>query len=316
MVHRSHPNGLSPANGSERPRDVAVVVPISGPTNSATRSALRSVRPARPGRRGREELTSWRNEAHDSAVRRPRNASPRLRCEVYPGSFGSELGSKPRYTRRFALAFFGNGSNIPRRGDPRPAGLALLYRVVARISCDLGRVDERVGPPRRARGASSRFPRWPGGPPTAQHVRIGAESPWQSAISRDGDVRTMKRQFIAGVMGLALAGCAHSRSEVPKGPGTGNPVGPVGMQPVPSIHDSINRGTGNAAMAQSGARRPQRPALVRQGTGPRARPQPPRAIRGTGAVAGAAGRSDGSGSPVIRPAEWVAGPGHTVARYV
>ena len=176
--------------------------------------------------------------------------------------------------RRLALAFPGDRGKIPRRGDPCQAGLALLFRRVAGLSCDLGRVNERVGPPRRARGASSRFPRWPGGPPTAQHVRIGAESPWQSAISRDGDVRTMKRQFIAGVMGLALAGCAHSRSEVPKGPGTGNPVGPVGMQPVPSIHDSVNRGTGNAAMAQSALGDPNDPRW--SGRAPAPSPDPNR----------------------------------------
>src|SRR5437879_2240589 len=61
----------------------------------------------------------------------------------------------------------------------------------------------------------------------------------------------IKRQFIAGVMGLAIAGCAHSRSEVAKGPDGTNPVGPVGLKPVPSLSDTINRGTGNPAMVQS-----------------------------------------------------------------
>src|SRR5215470_8764813 len=61
----------------------------------------------------------------------------------------------------------------------------------------------------------------------------------------------MKKLFIAGVMGLALAGCAHSRSEVSKTPDDTKPVGPVGLQPLPSLRDTINRGTGNAALAQS-----------------------------------------------------------------
>jgi parvulin-like peptidyl-prolyl isomerase len=60
----------------------------------------------------------------------------------------------------------------------------------------------------------------------------------------------MKRQLVAGVMGLALAGCAHTRSDVPKKPDATTPASPVGMNPVPSIHDTINRGTGDSALAQ------------------------------------------------------------------
>src|SRR5262249_50561645 len=61
----------------------------------------------------------------------------------------------------------------------------------------------------------------------------------------------MKRPFIAGVMGLAIAGCAHSRSELAKGPEGTNPVGPVGLTPAPSLRDTINRGVGDPALAQS-----------------------------------------------------------------
>src|SRR5262245_10513259 len=69
----------------------------------------------------------------------------------------------------------------------------------------------------------------------------------------------MKRQIVAGVMGLALAGCAHSRMDGPKSAGAANPVGPVGMSPVPSLHDTINRGTGNPALAQSALGAPRDP---------------------------------------------------------
>ncbi len=60
----------------------------------------------------------------------------------------------------------------------------------------------------------------------------------------------MKRQLVAGLLGLAVAGCAQSRSQMPKG-AAGPTPSPVGMTPVPSIHDSINRGTGGPAMAQA-----------------------------------------------------------------
>src|SRR5579875_841389 len=69
----------------------------------------------------------------------------------------------------------------------------------------------------------------------------------------------MKRQFVAGAMGLALAGCAHLRGDDPKGPNPANPVGPVGMKPVPSLHDTINRGTGGAALARTALGDPKDP---------------------------------------------------------
>ncbi len=69
----------------------------------------------------------------------------------------------------------------------------------------------------------------------------------------------MKRKFIAGVMGLALAGCAHSRSDVAKGPNKANPNGPVGMTPVPSLDQTINHGTGGDALAQTALGDPKDP---------------------------------------------------------
>jgi len=73
----------------------------------------------------------------------------------------------------------------------------------------------------------------------------------------------MKLKLVAALFGLAIGGCAQSRSaKLPEGP-------PIGMDPVPSIHDTINRGT-NPAVAQatlpapanpdwSGGSRPEQP---------------------------------------------------------
>src|SRR4051812_11491251 len=49
----------------------------------------------------------------------------------------------------------------------------------------------------------------------------------------------MNRHLVAGMLGLALAGCAQSRSAMPN-QGATSP-GPVGLTTFPSIHDSINR---------------------------------------------------------------------------
>lgn len=76
----------------------------------------------------------------------------------------------------------------------------------------------------------------------------------------------MKLKLAAALLGLAIGGCAHSRSvKLHEGPGSQ----PIGVDPVPSIHDSINRGT-NPAVARatlpdpanpnwSGDSRPDRP---------------------------------------------------------
>src|SRR5207248_7753949 len=83
----------------------------------------------------------------------------------------------------------------------------------------------------------------------AEHVHAAPGILPRSAISMDGDDRIMKRPFIAGVLGLALAGCAQSRSAIPKG--ASDATGPVGLAPVPSVYDTINRGTGNPALVQT-----------------------------------------------------------------
>ena len=68
----------------------------------------------------------------------------RQSCPLDPGS-------------QLALAFPGDRGKIPRRGDPRPAGLSFLNRVVAGLSCALGR--STIASDRRAReGSQFRIP--------------------------------------------------------------------------------------------------------------------------------------------------------------
>src|SRR5262249_32672646 len=119
----------------------------------------------------------------------------------------------------------------------------------------LGLVDRHIGRPSRARGETLRIPRWPGGPPTAE-LKVATRNT-RPAISKDGDDRMRKRQFIAGVLGLALIGCAQSRSTVPKG--ASKSTEPIGLTPVPSVYDTINRGTGNSALVQSAIKDPADP---------------------------------------------------------
>lgn len=57
----------------------------------------------------------------------------------------------------------------------------------------------------------------------------------------------MKLKLVAALLGLAIGGCAQSRSaRLPEGPG----AQPIGVDPVPSIHETINRGT-NPAVARA-----------------------------------------------------------------
>lgn len=68
--------------------------------------------------------------------------------------------------------------------------------------------------------------------------------PKRPTFSKDGDGIVMKLRLVAALLGLAIGGCAQSRSaKLPEGP-------PVGMEPVPSIHDTINRGA-NPAVARA-----------------------------------------------------------------
>ena len=67
----------------------------------------------------------------------------------------------------------------------------------------------------------------------------------------------MKRKLIAGMLGLAVAGCADLRSEIPKE--TKRPLGPVGITPIPPIDQTVNRGIGHPAVSQSTLRDPEDP---------------------------------------------------------
>ncbi len=56
----------------------------------------------------------------------------------------------------------------------------------------------------------------------------------------------MKREFVASMLSLALAGCAQSRSTLSKADAPAQE--PVAMTPVPSLYDSVNRGMGGDAL--------------------------------------------------------------------
>jgi peptidyl-prolyl cis-trans isomerase SurA len=61
-------------------------------------------------------------------------------------------------------------------------------------------------------------------------------------------MRIMSRFIVAGILGLALAGCAQTRTNVePNAP----PPVPVALTPVPSIYESINRGTGTRSVQRT-----------------------------------------------------------------
>ena len=69
-------------------------------------------------------------------------------------------------------------------------------------------------------------------------------------------VSVMRRKIAVGMLGLALAGCAQSRSSLPVAASRGQPIG---MEPVPSINDTINRGTGDPAIVQATLPDPKNP---------------------------------------------------------
>lgn len=81
-------------------------------------------------------------------------------------------------------------------------------------------------------------------------------------------VSIMKHYALAGMLGLAVAGCAQSRSAMPGSK-------PVGMEPVPSIHDTINRGTGDAAVQKSTLADPEDPRWSGRITARRSGPSSP-----------------------------------------
>ncbi len=93
-------------------------------------------------------------------------------------------------------------------------------------------------------------------------------------FSKDGECSVMSRKIAVGILALALAGCAQSRPSLPT---PASPQKPVGMDPVPSISDTINRGTGDPAVVQSTLPDPKNPIWSGDyipTTGPAARKPP------------------------------------------
>ncbi len=69
--------------------------------------------------------------------------------------------------------------------------------------------------------------------------------------------RIMKRLFVASTLGLALAGCAQSRSALTKESAT--PPKPIAVTPVPSIYDTVNSGMGGPGVVRSAIKDPNDP---------------------------------------------------------
>jgi parvulin-like peptidyl-prolyl isomerase len=67
----------------------------------------------------------------------------------------------------------------------------------------------------------------------------------------------MKRAFVVTLLSLAAAGCAQSRSAL-SSPDARAPD-PVAVQPVPSLHDTINSGMGNPAIVRTAIKDPDSP---------------------------------------------------------
>ena len=104
----------------------------------------------------------------------------------------------------------------------------------------------------------------------------------------------MRRKIAVGMLGLALAGCAQSRSSMPGAASRGQPIG---MEPVPSISDTINRGTGDPAIVQATLPDPKNPNWSGEFTpprGPAGTPPGPQVAR-SGPVQGSASSPDPAG---------------------
>ena len=116
----------------------------------------------------------------------------------------------------------------------------------------------------------------------------GANSPRMEIVS------VMRRKIAVGMLGLALAGCAQSRSSLPVAASRGQPIG---MEPVPSINDTINRGTGDPAIVQATLPDPKNPNWSGEFIpphGPAGTPAGPQVAR-SDAVQGSASSTDPAG---------------------
>lgn len=208
--------------------------------------------------------------------------------------------------RPLALAIPADRVKIPYRGDSRPAGSTLLNRGIAvgtvRVESSVNS-DQRPVDTKGEQGLNS-----PGGREDRRSWRRseGHRDLAAKAVSRDGEEPIMKRQFVAGVLGLALAGCAHSRSDVAKGPDGSTANKPVAITPVPSIHDTINRGTGSPALAQTALGNPADPQWSGRAPAPGA--GNPTAPAGTNPAPGGPAVQMAGANPSAAPAELSAAP--------
>ena len=163
------------------------------------------------------------------------------------------------------LAFPGDPVKILRRGDPRPAGNSLSQPRGRRF---LGQVDGHVDRPIPSNeGSDSSIPQVAGRAADRETPRRGAWISTRSAISKDGDDPIMRRKLVAGMLGLAVAGCAHTRSEIPKETPR-NTTGPVGITPIPPLSQTINRGVGDPATTKTALRDPEDARWSGQAPGP------------------------------------------------
>lgn len=90
----------------------------------------------------------------------------------------------------------------------------------------------------------------------------------------------MKRRMAVGLLGLALVGCAQSKPLLTK---ADKPApAPVAITPVPSIHDTINRGLGGSALAATTLPDPTNPRWAGRVPPPGTDPTPPTAIAAKG----------------------------------
>jgi len=96
------------------------------------------------------------------------------------------------------------------------------------------------------------------------------------------------------MLGLALAGCAQSRSSVPGAASRGQPIG---MEPLPAISDTINRGTGDPAIVQATLPDPKNPNWSGEFIPPRgpARTPPGPQVARSSPVQGPASSTDPAG---------------------
>ena len=187
------------------------------------------------------------------------------------------------------------------RGIPHTFRLRAIVPVRSRLMCQ--------GRPRRSRrgGVPGVFfkSRYSRSGRNGRSCRFRAASPEDRGANspRMEIVAVMRRKIAVGMLGLALAGCAQSRSSVPGAASRGQPIG---MEPVPSINDTINRGTGDPAIARATLPDPKDPKWTGEFVpprGPAGTPPGPQVAR-SGLVQGSAS-STASASRASAPASAV-----------